>query len=121
MHPSALRAFLTAFDKVVAGETGLWRENEIDAIQSVPAFEQLAPVHQVDPELLRKLAVIKLNGGLGTGMGLESAKSLLIVKGANNFLDFIVQQILILRAKTGGTAPAFYLMNSSHTRQDTLE
>ena len=38
--------------------------------------------------------VIKLNGGLGTGMGLEKAKSLLPVKGDQTFLDFIARQVL---------------------------
>ena len=42
-----------------------------------------------DDSLLDKLAVIKLNGGLGTSMGLAKAKSLLPVKGELNFLDIL--------------------------------
>ena len=37
--------------------------------------------------------VLKLNGGLGTSMGLDSAKSLLKVKGADTFLDLTAKQI----------------------------
>ena len=36
--------------------------------------------------------MLKLNGGLGTGMGLEKAKSLLPLKGDDTFLDFIAKQ-----------------------------
>ena len=37
--------------------------------------------------------MLKLNGGLGTGMGLEKAKSLLPLKGNATFLDFIAKQV----------------------------
>ena len=43
-------------------------------------------------ELLKKTAVLKLNGGLGTSMGLEKAKSLLVVKDGLTFLDLIARQ-----------------------------
>ena len=46
-----------------------------------------------DPKLLSKAVVVKLNGGLGTGMGLDKAKSLLPVKGDDTFLDFIAKQV----------------------------
>ena len=52
------------------------------------------------PELLSKTVVVKLNGGLGTGMGLEKAKSLLKVKGDDTFLDFIAQQASVRAAAT---------------------
>jgi hypothetical protein len=37
--------------------------------------------------------VLKLNGGLGTSMGLEKAKSLLEVKDGKTFLDLIAEQV----------------------------
>jgi len=37
--------------------------------------------------------MLKLNGGLGTSMGLEKAKSLLSVKEGKTFLDLIAQQV----------------------------
>jgi UDP-N-acetylglucosamine pyrophosphorylase len=120
MHPAAIGAFLSAVEKVAGGDAGMWPENEIDAIEAVPTFDSLPRGGGFDPALLRQLAVIKLNGGLGTSMGLDRAKSLLPVKGDQTFLDFIVRQILLLREKTGGTAPDFYFMNSPHTREDTL-
>lgn len=120
MHPAAIGAFLSSVEKVAGGDAGLWPESEIDAIEEVETFDSLPRSDGFDPALLRQLAVIKLNGGLGTSMGLDRAKSLLPVKGSDTFLDFIVRQILLLREKTGGSAPDFYFMNSPHTREDTL-
>lgn len=42
---------------------------------------------------LNKLAVVKLNGGLGTSMGCKGPKSLISVRSENTFLDLTVQQI----------------------------
>jgi len=45
---------------------------------------------------LNKLAVVKLNGGLGTSMGCKGPKSLISVRNENTFLDLTVQQIEVL-------------------------
>ena len=63
--------------------------------------------------------MLKLNGGLGTGMGLEKAKSLLAVRNGNTFLDLIVRQVLTARKETGANL-RFLLMNSFSTSEDTL-
>ena len=57
-------------------------------------------------ELLPKTAVLKLNGGLGTSMGLEKAKSLLEVKDGRTFLDLIAEQIKYTRSKIGAKVRA---------------
>uniref|UniRef100_A0A914R0K1 UTP--glucose-1-phosphate uridylyltransferase n=1 Tax=Panagrolaimus davidi TaxID=227884 RepID=A0A914R0K1_9BILA len=44
-------------------------------------------------ELLKKLAVIRLNGGLGTTMGCEGPKSLINVKNGKTFLEIAIDQI----------------------------
>lgn len=51
--------------------------------------------------LLSQTAVFKLNGGLGTSMGLEKAKSLLEVKDGKTFLDLIAEQVKFQRQKYG--------------------
>lgn len=61
-------------------------------------------------ELLAKTAVLKLNGGLGTSMGLAKAKSLLEVKDGKTFLDLIADQIEYTRSQTGSKV-RFILMN----------
>ena len=57
-------------------------------------------------ELLSQTAVLKLNGGLGTSMGLEKAKSLLEVKDGKTFLDLIAEQIKYTRKQFGSKARA---------------
>jgi UTP--glucose-1-phosphate uridylyltransferase/phosphoglucomutase len=68
--------------------------------------------------LLAQTCVLKLNGGLGTSMGLEKAKSLLTVKDGNTFLDLIALQVKHQR-QAFGSQVAFVLMNSFSTTEDT--
>ena len=62
--------------------------------------------------------ILKLNGGLGTSMGMSGPKSLLPVKDELTFLDVIVRQALHLRRTTGIRLP-LVLMNSVSTRPAT--
>jgi UDP-N-acetylglucosamine pyrophosphorylase len=117
--PPAISAFLDAVRQVASGERGLLPETGIDLIESLPRFDKLPEIEPRSSALLDQLAVLKLNGGLGTSMGLEKTKSLIPVKGPDAFLDFIARQILYLRGES--SRPAFCLMNSFATQQDTLE
>ncbi len=114
----AIRAFKHSYDSLRAGDTGLIPEQSIEPVDALPALEEVKAGRQPDPALLSQAAVIKLNGGLGTSMGLESAKSLLPVKNGLTFLDFIARQILFLREKHG-VPLSFVLMNSYSTSTDT--
>ncbi len=69
--------------------------------------------------LLKSLAVIKLNGGLGTTMGLKKAKSLLSVKDGLSFLDIILKQIESLKQHYQTPVPLLF-MNSFNTDIDTI-
>ena len=113
-------AFLASVAKVAAGERGQIPESAIAPVEELPSLESLPPAGGEAAESLNQLVVIKLNGGLGTSMGLEKAKSLIKVKGEDTFLDFIAKQILRLRAKSGASKLAFYLMDSFSTQADTL-
>ncbi|CAN5553046.1 UTP--glucose-1-phosphate uridylyltransferase [soil metagenome] len=101
------------------GETGMVPEESIDPID----MESLADV-EVDPEVaseaIRHTAVIKLNGGLGTSMGMERAKSLLCVRRGLSFLDIIARQVLHLRTEYDAPLPLLF-MNSFRTSADTME
>lgn len=44
-------------------------------------------------DMLDKLVVVKLNGGLGTSMGCQGPKSIIPVRSELTFLDLTVQQI----------------------------
>lgn len=65
-----------------------------------------------------KLAVCKLNGGLGTSMGCPGAKSLIVVKEGETFLDLIIDQISKLNKAYSVSIPLLF-MNSFHTHEET--
>ena len=76
-------------------------EADIEPVAELPRLEGLAgaaPAAAAAAELLAATAVLKLNGGLGTSMGLERAKSLLPVKDGASFLDLIARQVARMRA-----------------------
>ncbi|HSH94100.1 MAG TPA: UTP--glucose-1-phosphate uridylyltransferase [Roseimicrobium sp.] len=116
----AVAAFLGSVDKVIAGDTGFLPEALLEPADGLPQLETMSVSDAPAPELLNRLAVIKLNGGLGTGMGLDRAKSLLPVKDGGTFLDFIARQVFHLRQTCNAPGLSFYLMNSFSTQADTL-
>jgi len=88
-----------------------------------PAPEQIVPYNSLpksqDPApLLNKLAVLKMNGGLGTTMGCVGPKSIIEVRDGMNFLDLSVRQIEHLNESHNVDVP-FILMNSFNTDEDT--
>lgn len=68
--------------------------------------------------LLKKLAVLKLNGGLGTTMGCVGPKSAIEIKDTSNFLDLCVKQVDTLQRTYDMEVP-FILMNSFNTEKKT--
>ena len=98
------------------GEQGTLPESSIEPLESLPDAEELP---ESDGSALGQAVVLKLNGGLGTSMGMTRAKSLLEVKEGHTFLDVIVRQVLHLRERHGARVP-LVLMNSFATRDDTL-
>jgi UDP-N-acetylglucosamine pyrophosphorylase len=120
LSESAIRAFRGSYAALLAGETGMIPENTIAPAKDLPCADELMPPDANRASaLLKQSVLIKLNGGLGTGMGLEKAKSLLPVRGEDTFLDLIARQILRMRAQTGSEVPQFMLMNSFSTSADT--
>ena len=100
LHDAAVRAFEGNFRALERNETGLIPEEELSPVHELPTADSLPiPEPEKLASLLRQSVVIKLNGGLGTGMGLEKAKSLLPVREGLSFLDLIARQILHLRAQ----------------------
>jgi UDP-N-acetylglucosamine pyrophosphorylase len=117
---SAISAFESTYKSLVSGATGLIHEKDIKpAADLVDAEKIMNGGIQPDASLLDKTVVLKLNGGLGTGMGLDKAKSLLKVKGDDTFLDLTAKQVMSMR-KTFGRKVKFMLMNSFSTSEDTL-
>ena len=115
--PSAISAFQSTFDSLVSGNTGLIPESTISPAPDLVESESFSG--DANTSVLSKTVVLKLNGGLGTGMGLDKAKSLLKVKGNDTFLDLTAKQIIEMR-KEFGMKVKFMLMNSFSTSEDTL-
>ena len=116
----AIRAFEHYYRQLEAGETGLMPEDSIDAVTEVPALDELPHDEAAEREALQKAIVLRLNGGLGTSMGLSKAKSLLEAKDGLSFLDVIARQVLALREAADAKLPLL-LMNSFSTRDDSLQ
>ncbi len=119
MGDAAIRAFRRNYEALLREETGMIPETSIAPARGLTTLESIVDHTLVDPSLVAQAVVIKLNGGLGTGMGLQGPKSLLSVRDGVNFLDLMVRQILDLRA-TSGAPVRLLLMNSFSTSEDTL-
>src|SRR5215469_6566509 len=115
----AIQAFLYQYRKLEQREAGLIPEDSIVPVESLPSIGD-RPLGRDTSNLAAQTVVLKLNGGLGTSMGLEKAKSLLRVRGDLTFLDIIVKQFLQLRASTAPGLGLFF-MNSFSTSDDTIE
>ena len=117
LGPAAIRAFLYQYDKLELNEAGLIPESSISPLGPLSSIED-ETVSGDTSNAAAQTVVLKLNGGLGTGMGLEKAKSLLKVRDELTFLDIIARQFLHLRSSV---APKLrlLLMNSFSTSYDT--
>src|SRR3954453_1819732 len=115
---AAVQTFPHHLRKLREGETGTLPESEIEPARDLPDADEL-PERDGSVDAMSQAVVIKLNGGLGTGMGMTRAKSLLEVKDGRSFLDLIAEQILDLGERSGARIP-LVLMNSFATRDDSL-
>ncbi len=115
----AIETFAHYYRLLEHGETGMIPESTIDPLD----MESLADVEVPDDvaqAAIEATVVIKLNGGLGTSMGMDRAKSLLCVRRGLSFLDIIARQVLHVRRETGARLPLL-LMNSFRTSEDSME
>jgi UTP--glucose-1-phosphate uridylyltransferase len=115
----AISNFAHYYERLVAGEQGMLPEAEIDPVDDVPDADELPAGGDAAADALDRTVVLKLNGGLGTSMGMTRAKSLLEAKDGLSFLDISVRQVLDLRRRSGARLP-LVLMNSFATRDDSL-
>lgn len=109
----AIESFRYYYRKLASGESGMLPE---DSIRPVDSVDQLNDLDDRDAkagsDLHQQTVLLKLNGGLGTSMGLDRAKSVLTVKKDLSFLDIIIHQSLDEHCP-------LLLMNSFNTDEDT--
>ena len=111
----AVRTFAHYYELLRAGDTGTLAESDIEPVRELPDADELPEDAEGARAALAQTVIIKLNGGLGTSMGMTGPKSLLEVKDGLTFLDITVHQIRRLRADTGARLP-LVLMNSFATQ-----
>lgn len=117
---AAISAFRHSVQVLESKQSMLIPEGDIQPTEGVADWEELVAATPVaGADLLAQSVLIKLNGGLGTSMGLQKAKSLLEIKPGVTFLDLIVRQVQSLRAAAGYPVNLL-LMNSFSTGEDTM-
>ena len=113
----AVLAFENAYRRLVAGHEAMLPSAELEPADDVPSLEQLPEAD--DADALERVALIKLNGGLATTMGLQEPKSLVQARDGRSFLEIIIGQTLAMRSRYDVRLP-LVLMNSEVTREATL-
>lgn len=109
-----IETFQHYYSQLVKGHTGLISEADIEPVDRLPDVESFSTaLSTVGERCLSQTILLKLNGGLGTSMGLAQAKSLLPVKNGFSFLDIIARQA------QQSNIP-LVLMNSFSTHDDSL-
>jgi UTP--glucose-1-phosphate uridylyltransferase len=103
---------------LAGGSVGMIAEAEIAPVESARDIGEVARYAAAGRQALRHAAVLKLNGGLGTSMGLDQAKSLLVVRDRLTFLDIIARQTISYRTRYDCHIPLI-LMNSFNTDADS--
>jgi len=117
LHPLQVEAFRRHYSRLLQGERGMLGCGDIEPVGSLPHLDQLPAPSE---DLKDQVAVLKLNGGLGTTMGLTGPKSLLELREGLTFLDILALQVQHHRRASGGRLPLI-LMNSFSTTRDTAQ
>jgi UTP--glucose-1-phosphate uridylyltransferase len=120
-HPAELAAMTRRVEQLDDPDAGRLPGHVLEPLEDLPLLDELPePSPARARAVLDALAGVKLNGGLGTSMGLSGPKSLLEVKPGASFLDVIATQVLALRERHGARLP-LVVMNSASTTGPSLE
>jgi UTP--glucose-1-phosphate uridylyltransferase len=119
----AQRIFYSNLKKIEMLEAGFILSESINPVlnvDSILTYNKPLEYNLDILDFLKKVVVVKLNGGLGTSMGMSGAKSQLEVKDGLNFIDICIKQIEVLRKISGVPIPLVF-MNSFNTQYETEE
>jgi len=121
VHGTELAALRRRLRQLSEQQAGLLPGEDLEPLADLPRLDELpSPSPGQARDVLDRLVIVKLNGGLGTSMGLEGPKSTLEVKPGANFLDVLARQVLALRERHSARLP-LVLMNSAITRDPSLK
>ena len=118
----AIDIFSIYYRQYTAGKKYFIEENDINPLipEDLIRQDDLQSYTAAGTRAISRCAVIKLNGGLGTTMGLRGPKSLVPVKNGRTFLDITIAHMKSLQQQSQARLPLL-LMNSFYTHHDTLK
>ena len=119
VNQQAIDVFTHYYSQLEEGVTGYIAEDSIDPLEDPDLIDNVEVSDAYAQSALAKTVMIKLNGGLGTSMGMDKAKSLLPVRDGKTFLDLIVDQVRLARTAHHVKLPLIF-MDSFRTHDDTL-
>ena len=114
------RSYAELEDVIATGSGGTIPESTIDPLVDVPSLEDYAPTDDAMAAALRQVAMVKLNGGLGTSMGIDRAE--VRARGQRRAVLPRHHRPAGPRAARGATASTLplVLMNCFRTRDESL-
>lgn len=115
----AIQMFRHYFSQLATGASGYVSGTVANPVSELPSSEHLDSYRAIGTEALASAIAIKLNGGLGTTMGMRGPKSLLEAKQGLTFLDIICHQVLHARQAHDIRLPLI-LMNSYNTHDESI-
>ena len=121
MEESVLNGYIRLYNKFQQGpdRIGRWKflhgpdEKQLVQYSSLPIPEK----ESLDAALAR-VAVCRLNGGMGTSMGCSGPKSAIVVREKMTFIDLIAEQVSDLNNRYQADVPLLF-MNSFCTHDET--
>lgn len=118
-----IEAFRRNFIRAFGNHERFIREASIAPVGELPVLDGLEPLsEQREREIMKKCAVLKLNGGLATTMGkVRGPKSLITARGKFTFLDIAIRRILTKRRRFGQYSIPLILFNSFSTAEQTMK
>ncbi|KAI5173443.1 UTP--glucose-1-phosphate uridylyltransferase [Pancytospora epiphaga] len=119
-NPSDLDSFYELYKRFIETKENKIDWNKIEQPSGKLVSYSKLPEAEKATESLSKLAVLKLNGGLGTTMGCVGPKSAIQVRDGKNFIDVIMKQLNHLNTSYKCDIPLI-LMNSFNTDKRTAK
>lgn len=120
LPPIVINLFKCYFSQLLYGSQGKLTKKEILPIKEseLKTLSQIKKYRPLGEKKLKKLVIFKLNGGLGTSMGLKIPKGLVKAKNNKNFIEIILEQVENLRSHYNIKLPLIF-MNSFYTHQES--
>ena len=98
LHGAELATLRRRLRQLGEQQAGLLPGEVLEPLEDLPRLDDLPePSPGQARDVLDQFVIVKLNGGLGTSMGLAGPKSLLEVKPGASFLEIVATQVLALR------------------------